>query len=130
MKAKSILLGGLIAFCMAITITSCYKTNSDSNKASINYSESSSNNNGNSYTIKMHTCSHSTPSLTIVKNSKVTWMNDDNIVHSITATDGSFNSGDIAVGSSYSRTFTTAGTINYYDRYNSNINGVIIVSGN
>ena len=125
MKTKSILFGGLLASCMAIT--SCYKTNADSVKAATNYSESSHN--GNSYTIKMHNCSHSTSTLTIGKNSIVTWMNDDNTVHSIAATDGSFISGDIAVGSSYSRTFTTAGTTNYYDKYNSGITGVITVTG-
>ena len=127
MKAKSILISGLLPVCMAISITACYKTNADNVKAATNYSESSYN--GNSYTIKMHNCSHSTSTLTIGKNSIVIWMNDDNKVHSIAATDGSFNSGDIAVGSSYSRTFTTVGKTNYYDKYNSGITGVIIVSG-
>jgi len=68
-------------------------------------------------------------SLTVVAGSTVTWMNDDNMKHTVTATDGSFNSGDIAVGSSYSKTFSTAGTINYSDSHNSSMTGVLIISG-
>ena len=127
MKTKSILIGGLLTACMIITITSCYKAKDDYNEAGTNYNENSYT--SNSYTIKMHNCSHSSTTLTIDKNSTVTWMNDDNEVHSIAAIDGSFNSGDIAIGSSYSRLFTSAGTIKYYDKFNSSITGVIVVTG-
>ena len=68
-------------------------------------------------------------SLTVVAGSNVTWMNDDTVIHTVTATDGSFNSGDIAIGSSYSKTFSTAGTINYSDTHNTNMTGVLIVMG-
>ena len=116
MKTKKILTGGLLAICAAIIMPACYKNN---------------NNNGgtNSYTVKMQNSVFSPATLTVSLNSKITWMNDDNMVHTVTASDGSFNSGDIAIGSSYSRTFSTAGTFSYYDTHNNNMTGVLVVTG-
>ena len=68
-------------------------------------------------------------SLTVTTGSKIIWTNDDNTVHTVTATDGSFNSGDIAVGSSYTKTFSSAGTFNYHDDHNTNMTGVLIITG-
>jgi plastocyanin len=116
MKTKKNLTGGLLVMFAAIIITACYKNNND-------------NNGTNSYTVKMQNSVFSPTTLSVVMNSTVTWMNDDNAVHTVTASDGSFDSGDIAVGSSYSKTFTTTGTINYHDAHNSNMTGVLIVSG-
>ncbi|HEY6542077.1 MAG TPA: cupredoxin domain-containing protein, partial [Ktedonobacteraceae bacterium] len=39
----------------------------------------------------------------------VTWVNNGQTVHTVTADDGSFNSQNIQPGAEYSRTFTTAG---------------------
>jgi plastocyanin len=101
----------------AIFITACYKNNTDSNNGT------------NNYTIKMQNAVFSPATLSVTMNSTVTWMNDDNVVHTVTASDGSFDSGDIAAGASYSKTFTTAGTINYHDAHNSSMTGVLVVSG-
>ena len=117
MKTKKILPAGLLALSAVIIMTACYKSNNDYN------------NGVNAYTVKMQNSAFTPGTLTITLNSTVTWMNDDNIVHSVTTSDGSLNSGDIAVGSSYSKTFSTAGTINYYDSHNNNMTGVIVVTG-
>lgn len=45
--------------------------------------------------------------------SAVTWINNDNITHTSTADGGAWNSGTIAPGRTFSRTFTTAGTFSY-----------------
>lgn len=37
-------------------------------------------------------------------------------VHTVTATDGSFNRRDIGAGGSYSRIFTIAGTVSYFSQ--------------
>jgi len=117
MKTKKFLIGFLLAFSAGIIITACYKNKTDYNNGT------------NSYTVKMQNSAFSPATLTVTLNSTVTWMNNDNMVHTVTASDGSFDSGDIAVGASYTRTFSTAGTVNYSDTHNSSMTGVIVISG-
>ena len=117
MKSKSFFNVILLTISTAIIITSCYK------------SKSSYNSSPTSYKITMKNSVFSPASLTVVAGSNVTWMNDDTVIHTVTATDGSFNSGDIAIGSSYSKTFSTAGTINYSDTHNTNMTGMLVITG-
>ena len=45
----------------------------------------------------------------------VTWTNNEpNMVHSVTAVDGSFDSGLLATGETFSYTFAAAGEFEYY----------------
>jgi plastocyanin len=54
------------------------------------------------------------PEVAIVKaGGEVIWKNKDNAPHTITADDGSFDSGTLAQGSEYRRKFTTPGTVKY-----------------
>lgn len=101
-----------------VMLMSCYKSNNAYNSS-----------NANNYTITMKNSTFTPASLTVAPGSKITWTNNDNIVHTVTAMDGSFNSGDIALNSSYSKTFSTAGTFSYHDDHNTNMTGVIIVTG-
>jgi plastocyanin len=113
MKTKNLFSIALLIVSSAILLTACYK----------------SNNNGSvtNNTIRMNNSAFSPSNLTVVAGSTVTWMNDDNIIHAVTTGDGSINSGDIAVGSSYTKTFSTAGTFNYFDSHNANMTGVLTV---
>jgi plastocyanin len=52
-------------------------------------------------------------------NNTVTFVNEDAVKHTVTATDNSFNSGDILPGGSWVHTFTTPGTYTYYCIYHS-----------
>src|SRR5712671_2507109 len=60
-------------------------------------------------TIYMKGSVFSVPSVTISTGTKITWVNDDNTVHTVTADDGSFNSGDMNPGYTFSYTFNTVG---------------------
>jgi plastocyanin len=60
-------------------------------------------------------------------NSTVTWVNSDDVPHTVTANDGSFNSGNLDAGQSWSHTFTTPGTYAYYCAYHPWMKGTIIV---
>ena len=64
---------------------------------------------------------------TVAVNTTVTWTNKDNFDHNVVSDSGLFNSGIIAAGATYSRTFTTAGTFPYKCTLHANMNGTIIV---
>ncbi|MGH8306390.1 MAG: cupredoxin domain-containing protein [Steroidobacteraceae bacterium] len=51
--------------------------------------------------------------LTVSRGAKVTWTNQDSSVHTVTAVDSSFDSGNLAQGQSFTRTFDSAGTFAY-----------------
>jgi plastocyanin len=99
-----------------LLIVSCYKSKSSYNSAP-----------GTSK-ITITSSAYSPASLTVVSGSTVMWTNSDNTVHTVTTEDGTLNSGDIAPGSSYSKTFMSAGTFNYHDAHNTAITGVVVVS--
>jgi plastocyanin len=60
-------------------------------------------------------------------NNTVNWVNDDNAAHTVTAKDGSFSSGNMASGSTYTYTFTTPGTFTYYCAYHSWMVATVVV---
>ena len=51
--------------------------------------------------------------ITVSPGTRVTWTQDDSTVHTVTAVDGSFDSGNLAQNQSFSHTFGTAGTFMY-----------------
>lgn len=59
-------------------------------------------------------------------NNTVTWINQDEVVHSVLTTYG-FSSGDIAPGHTYTYTFTTPGVYTYHCGYYPIMTGVITV---
>jgi plastocyanin len=69
------------------------------------------------------------PTVTVVigVNNTVVWTNDDSVPHTVTADDGSFSSGNLNPGDSYSFTFTTPGTYTYHCSYHSWMKGTVVV---
>jgi plastocyanin len=60
-------------------------------------------------------------------NNTVTWTNDDSAHHTVTASDHSFDSGDMVAGATYSYTFAKAGTYTYICNYHNWMKGTITV---
>ena len=60
-------------------------------------------------------------------NNTVTWTNHDDSPHTVTSTNGLFNSENLDPGKSWSYTFTTPGTYTYYCAYHSWMRGTVIV---
>ena len=58
----------------------------------------------------------------------VTWLNRGPTVHTATASDGSFDSGNMARGKSYSKTFTSAGTFSYICTPHPFMKGKVVVT--
>jgi plastocyanin len=61
-------------------------------------------------------------------NNTVVWSNNDTVIHTVTSTDGSYNSGTIFSGQDWSHTFTQPGTYSYYFcQYHPWMKGTVIV---
>jgi plastocyanin len=58
----------------------------------------------------------------------VTWANADIEKHTVTADDGSFDSGDVAAGASFQHTFATAGTVKYHCIIHESMTGTVTVT--
>ncbi len=50
----------------------------------------------------------------VAAGTKVTWVNDDSVYHTVTLADGSVDSGEIRAGQSWSHVFDQPGTYDYY----------------
>ncbi len=68
-------------------------------------------------------------SLTVKAGTTVTWTNHDGVTHTVTADGGSFDSGHLASGATFSRTFATAGTFSYHCAIHPSMTGTITVTG-
>jgi len=63
---------------------------------------------------------------TVAAGQTVTWTNNDQVIHTVTADSGSvdaFDSGDVPGSGTYTHTFQTAGTYGYYCRYHGSMTG-------
>jgi plastocyanin len=114
MKTRSFLVVSIV-ISITFLIASCYKSKSSYNSPTTTK-------------VSIMSSGYSPASLTVTTGSTVTWTNDDNMVHTVTTADESINSGDIAPGSSYTKTFTIAGTYNYYDANNTSMKAVLIIT--
>ena len=57
----------------------------------------------------------------------VSWTNDDSIEHTVTADDGSFDSGPISFGDTFDNTFDSPGEFGYHCSIHPFMTGVVIV---
>ena len=67
-------------------------------------------------------------SLTVGAGATVTWANNDNDEHTVTATDSAWDSGIFGQGGTYSRTFATSGTYAYLCLIHPDMTGTITVT--
>jgi len=65
--------------------------------------------------------------ITVPINTEVTWINFGNAVHTVTADDGSFNSGNLNKDQSFSRTFNVTGVYKYHCSIHPSMTGTVIV---
>jgi plastocyanin len=82
-----------------------------------------------SSSVSIANMSYSPSSLTVKKGTTVTWTNNDDVAHTVTADSGNaFDSGNMDKGKNFSHTFDTAGTFAYHCTYHSNMHGKVIVT--
>jgi plastocyanin/predicted lipoprotein with Yx(FWY)xxD motif len=66
--------------------------------------------------------------ITVTVGETVTWTNADSPSHTVTADDGSFDSGGIAPGATFSQSFTKAGTYAYHCTIHPSMTGTVTVT--
>ena len=74
-------------------------------------------NNDHSVTIKIENFKYAQQVLTIAAGTTVEWENEDTAPHTVTADDGTFDSGNMNKGDQFKFTFTSPGTYLYYCTY-------------
>lgn len=67
------------------------------------------------------------PMIDVVTGATVKWTNDSVRVHTVTADDGTFDSGRMATDDTYTRRFDTPGAVPYYCALHPGIQGVVTV---
>ena len=66
-------------------------------------------------------------SLTVTAGTTVTWTNRGNRGHTVTSDQGTFDSGNLNPGATFSYTFKDTGTFNYHCNFHSGMTAKIIV---
>jgi plastocyanin len=75
-------------------------------------------------TVNMNPVTFDQPQVQIAAGDTVVWNNSSALVHTVTADDGSFDSGDVATSDQFSMEFDTPGTYAYHCAYHGDIGGV------
>ena len=124
MKKIKIFTIALPSFIASILFLSCSKSNGDL----IDESNKPIHSTGASidHRVYMKNSAFFPATMTLTAGKPVAWINDDNVIHSVTADDGSFDSGDIQPGATFNRTFSTPGTFPYHCRYHKGMTGTVI----
>ena len=68
-------------------------------------------------------------SIEVPAGSTVTWTNAGAAPHTVTADDGSFDSGQLKPGATFSQTFSTPGTYTYHCEIHPQMTGTVVVTG-
>ena len=64
-------------------------------------------------------------SVTVMQSGSILWVNNDQQVHTVTADDGSFDSGDIPSGGSFGLAFNVVGPHYYHCKYHPEMTGLV-----
>ena len=117
MKTKIIYSSLFVLLIAVLSILSCSKSNSYN-----------SGNTPSTASVSIKNMAFNPLSLSITTGTTVTWVNNDNTAHTVTADDGSFNSGTIAVGAKFTRAFSTTGTFAYHCTLHPEMVGTVVVA--
>lgn len=125
MKNKLIPAGLLLILCSSLVLVFCSKGSSYGGGSNMNNNTTSSTS-GNAVIISG--MQFGTASLAIKAGTTVTWTNNDNLTHTVTADDGSFTSGNLNYHDTYSHTFSSVGTYHYHCIYHSNMKADVVAN--
>jgi plastocyanin len=78
-------------------------------------------------TVKISNFTFAAPTITIAPGTTVTWINDDDIPHTVVADTKAFRSKVLDTGDRFAFTFTTAGRYGYFCSIHPHMTGVVVV---
>ncbi|MDB5432537.1 MAG: blue (type 1) copper domain protein [Caulobacter sp.] len=78
-------------------------------------------------TVHISNFTFNAPTVTIGLGTTVTWVNDDDIPHTVVATDRSFKSKPLDTGDRFSFTFTKPGEVAYFCSLHPHMTGKVVV---
>lgn len=120
----------LVAFALvALVVSGCYGSSATPTKPAATPPSGSSgtgSTGGASTAVSIANFAFDPASVTVKVGDTVTWTNNDSTTHTITG-DGDLNSGDVAPGSTYSKTFDKAGTYSYHCSIHKTMTGTVVV---
>ena len=124
----------LVALCavlaLALGLAACGGSSGGGSTSASTSAPSSSGASGGGVTIKMQNIQFSPKDTTVKVGDKVTWTNDDNTDHNVTAESGAdFKSKDFGNGATFSFTADKAGTIKYVCTIHPGMTGTLNVTG-
>lgn len=117
MKTKIIFSGFIALLIAGLLFISCSKSNGYN-----------SGNSASTATVSIKNMAFNPLSLSVTTGTTVTWVNNDTTAHTVTADDGSFNSGIIATGAKFTWAFSTAGTFAYHCTLHPEMMGTVVVA--
>ena len=115
MKKYSLMIISGLALITSLLFTSCSKNNDEMPAANS--------------TIYIRNGQFSLPDVEVTASTPVTWVNEDGTKHTVTADDGSFESGDILPGQSFTLVLTEVGVYTYYSKYKTDMKAKLTVKG-
>jgi plastocyanin len=84
---------------------------------------------GKTTTVSIKNFAFNPPNATVAPGTTVTWVNNDQTAHTVTANNGAFDSGTLQPGQSYSFKFDKAGTYAYHCNIHPTMTATVTVSG-
>jgi plastocyanin len=79
-------------------------------------------------TVSIHNFAFSPAYLTVNAGDTVKFVNQDDETHTVSATEGAYDSGPLNQNATFSYTFTKAGVYHYYCRIHTAMKGTIVVN--
>lgn len=82
-----------------------------------------------STTVVLQNLSFNPKTIAVQTGTTVTWSNSDTLTHTVTASNGAFDSGRLDPGKNFGYTFNSPGTYDYACTIHPTMKGQVIVSG-
>ncbi|RFZ91347.1 amidase [Mucilaginibacter conchicola] len=114
---------------IVIAIAACSKSKSDPTPTDPTNPTNPTNPTGGTNAVSIKDFAFSPATITIKKGESVTWTNSDSAPHTATEDAGAFDSGSLATGAKFSKSFAATGTFTYHCTFHSNmVNAKVIVT--